>query len=118
MGRVRSGSELAIIEVIAQNIRTIRIGQGLTQERLAQMAGLSRTSVTNIEVGNQGVSVHHLMAFAMALRVDVQTLLPGYAPSAPKSELRSLRVENSRLRRALARARGIISAALDTEEPT
>ncbi len=48
----------------------------LTQANLGAQAGLSRTSITNIECGRQPIQLHQLYAFAKILRVDAQTLLP------------------------------------------
>lgn len=49
---------------------------GMTQEKLAALVGLSRTSITNIEQGRQHVSLHQLYALADALRTTPDTLLP------------------------------------------
>lgn len=48
----------------------------MTQEKLAQIIGLSRTSVTNIEMGRQHVSLHHIYAIADALGVHPDVFLP------------------------------------------
>jgi transcriptional regulator with XRE-family HTH domain len=49
---------------------------GMTQEKLAQIVGLSRTSITNIEKGRQHIALHQLYAIAEALRVRPDALLP------------------------------------------
>lgn len=49
---------------------------GMTQEKLGQLVGLSRTSITNIEKGRQHVSLHQLFAIAESLRVRPGALLP------------------------------------------
>ena len=49
---------------------------GMTQEKLGLIVGLSRTSITNIEKGRQHVSLHQLFAIAKALRVRPDALLP------------------------------------------
>lgn len=48
----------------------------LTQQDLADKVGLTRTSVTNIEKGNQQVSLAMLYRFASALNVSPTDLLP------------------------------------------
>ena len=48
----------------------------LTQEALADQVGLSRTSITNIERGNQPVSAFLLRRIATVLDCDVRDLLP------------------------------------------
>lgn len=47
-----------------------------TQAEFASLAGLSRTSVTNIECGRQSIQIHQLYAFAAILRLEVTVLLP------------------------------------------
>lgn len=48
----------------------------LTQQELANRVGLSRTSVTNIELGKQHISLHMIYGFAKALGVSPTELLP------------------------------------------
>ena len=52
---------------LGRSIRRHRTAAGVTQARLAAMAGISRASVANIEAGRQQVLVHHLYAIADAL---------------------------------------------------
>ena len=49
---------------------------GMTQDKLASLVRLSRTSITNIEQGRQHVSLHQLYAIAEALKVSPDVLLP------------------------------------------
>ena len=49
---------------------------GLSQEALAKRVNMSRTSITNIERGRQTISLHLLYAFADALGVEPDILLP------------------------------------------
>lgn len=48
----------------------------ITQDQLAHVIGLSRTSVTNIENGRQPVQIHLLVRIAGAVGSSVQKLLP------------------------------------------
>lgn len=57
-------------------IQRARARLALTQEALASLVGLTRTSVVNIEKGRQKVLVHTLVRFARALKVGVETLAP------------------------------------------
>ena len=64
----------------------------LTQGALAQEVGLGRTSITNIEHGNQKVPLHVLYRICEVLHVPIAELLPplaGVQPeqSAPDREL-------------------------------
>lgn len=48
----------------------------LTQEGLAKLVSLTRTSITNVEKGRQKFLLHTLADIASALHVDPATLLP------------------------------------------
>jgi len=65
-----------IYRALGGNIRRERNERDLNQSELAEMVGLSRTSVTNVELGRQGISVLQLFDFAAALQVDAAQLLP------------------------------------------
>jgi transcriptional regulator with XRE-family HTH domain len=65
-----------IYEMLGGNIRRERDALDLNQSELAKLVGLSRTSVTNVELGRQALSVHQLFDFAAALGVDAAQLLP------------------------------------------
>jgi DNA-binding XRE family transcriptional regulator len=48
----------------------------LSQEKLGRLVGLSRTSIVNIEKGRHHIALHQLLAFARALKVRPEALLP------------------------------------------
>jgi transcriptional regulator with XRE-family HTH domain len=50
----------------------------LTQEGLAELVGLTRTSITNVEKGRQKFLLHTLADIASALQVDPASLLPHF----------------------------------------
>lgn len=56
---------------IGENIRSIRILRGLTQESLAERANLSRSSIVNFETGKRAPRVDDLESIAKALGVEV-----------------------------------------------
>jgi transcriptional regulator with XRE-family HTH domain len=66
-----------LYERIGLAIRKQRDRVGMTQATLAELSGLSRTSVTNIERGGQAVLVHQLVELAKALGVSPTSLLAG-----------------------------------------
>lgn len=61
---------------IGELVRAYRERINLTQEALARMVGLTRTSITNIERGRQQVLVHLLFLIADALGITPDALLP------------------------------------------
>jgi len=55
-------------------VREIRKSQGLSQERLADIAGLHRTYIGSVERGEQNVSVDNIAKIAKALKVKASLL--------------------------------------------
>ena len=64
-----------IIERIGLNITIIRERQGLTQEKLAELAGLHRAYIGQIERGEKNIGLKNLEKIANGLNVSVRTLL-------------------------------------------
>jgi transcriptional regulator with XRE-family HTH domain len=70
---------------LGQRIREARNHNGFTQQELAAKVDLTRTSVTNIELGRQKLLVHALVEIADALQVAPAQLLPPASEPAPQS---------------------------------
>jgi transcriptional regulator with XRE-family HTH domain len=62
-------------EVVAVNLRRLRHGQGMTQEELAEKAGLSARHVGAIERAEDSASITALGQIADALEVDASELV-------------------------------------------
>lgn len=58
-------------------VRSIREGKGLSQEQLAELAGLHRTYVSSLERGQRNVGVDNILALASALGVPPAELFRG-----------------------------------------
>lgn len=63
-----------------KRLRELRDERGLTQEKLAELAGLERTYISQAEQGRRNTTVLTLQKLAAALDVEVTELLK--APSA------------------------------------
>lgn len=60
---------------LAANLRSARNGLGLSQEALADLAGLHRTYVGSVERGERNISIDNIERLASALERDVVDLL-------------------------------------------
>ena len=58
-------------------VRALREAQCLSQEELAQKAGLHRTYVGGIERGERNISLVNIEKLAIALDVTVESLMSG-----------------------------------------
>lgn len=62
-------------KVFAKRLRQLRQVRGLSQEALADLAGLHRTYVGSVERGERNVSIDNMERLARALEVDIAELL-------------------------------------------
>lgn len=69
-------------ETFGQNVRRIRIARGLSQEELADQAGLHRTYIGSIERGERNVSLKNIVIIAQALHTSFTELFRGIATDA------------------------------------
>ncbi|ARU60941.1 hypothetical protein CBW65_07480 [Tumebacillus avium] len=68
--------ETTLYEYIGKKIREARENKSWTQSDLSTKVDLTRTSVTNIELGRQKIQIHVLYNFARALSISPHELLP------------------------------------------
>jgi len=69
------GAEAAFLRALGKRIRLLRRVRELTQDEVAQAAGMSRSFVSLIEKGSHGVDVVRLLRLADALAVSLPELL-------------------------------------------
>ena len=61
--------------LFATRLKEIRQSRGLSQEGLADRAGLHRTYIGSVERAERNVSIDNMERIAMALEVDITELL-------------------------------------------
>lgn len=64
-----------ILQIFAMNVRTNRILQGISQEKLAERAGLHRTYIGMVERAEKNITLKNVAKIASALKVRPETLL-------------------------------------------
>lgn len=62
-------------QAFGQRIRTLRLEQGLSQEALADAAGIHRTYVGSVERGERNIALDNINALADALGVSPAQLV-------------------------------------------
>lgn len=65
-------------------LRAARDQAQLSQQDVAKRVGLNRTSITNIELGRQQVSLHMLFSLASAVGTNPESLLPAREFALPE----------------------------------
>jgi len=63
-----------IIKVFGTNLKKYRTEQGLSQEKFAEMCGLHRTYISDIECFTRNVSLENVQKIADALGVETYKL--------------------------------------------
>jgi len=61
---------------LGKHIRTLREGQGITQEELARMAKIDRSYLGAIERGERNLTVMMLEKVALQLKVTMRDIFP------------------------------------------
>lgn len=59
----------------AENLRKTRKEQGISQEKLAELAELHRTYIGSVERGERNLTIDNMERLARALGVTIQALL-------------------------------------------
>ncbi|MFT4178759.1 MAG: helix-turn-helix transcriptional regulator [Thermomonas sp.] len=67
--------DCSLVEVFAAQVRTRRQALGLSQEQLAERAGVHRTYVGMLERGEKNVTIYNIERIATALNVEPAELL-------------------------------------------
>lgn len=76
---------------LGKRVRKARKKLDLTQDDLANLLSLNRTSITNIEKGKQRLLAHTLVELANNLKIPVIELLPEIPQNSQKKEVAKIK---------------------------
>jgi transcriptional regulator with XRE-family HTH domain len=55
-----------------ERLRSIRVSQKLSQEKLAELADSDRTYISDVELGKRNISLVNICRLASALRIEIK----------------------------------------------
>lgn len=109
-------NEHRLYQAIGEKVRKLREAQSgargkMTQAELAELVGLERTSITNLERGNQKVPLHALYRICETLKAPVFDALPSVAEvQVPRDDLP---LEDLSLRSETVKATPLVKLAVE-----
>jgi transcriptional regulator with XRE-family HTH domain len=65
-----------VLKRFGEKLREVRVRAGISQEKLAELAGLHRTYVSSVERGKRNISLESIEKLANALEVTLADLMP------------------------------------------
>ena len=66
-----------IKQKLGHRIRELRLRQGLSQEKFAQLCGLDRTYIASIEKGRRNISIQNIEKISNSFQISLSELLQG-----------------------------------------
>lgn len=66
----------AFLIIVGKRIRAERKRQGISQEKLAEIADLHRTYIGMVERGERSISTYNLAKIRQALNVPIEQIFP------------------------------------------
>ena len=105
-------SDKAILRELGKRVKQHRLAKNLTQERLAEMAGVSRMTIVNLEQGKTAT----LLTFVQVLHaLGVIDELENFLPDLGPSPLQVARMKGKKRQKASGSSR---KSSRDNEENT
>lgn len=65
---------MEILELFGNNLRKYRLQKGLSQEKFAELAGLHRTYISDIERYKRSISLENIQKIADTIGIEVYKL--------------------------------------------
>ena len=107
-----SMSDEAVLSTLGEQLRQIRLNQNYTQQQLADRAGVSRSTVSELENGGSA----SLLTLVQVLRaLNKLELLNAFATQASVSPLQIARLKGKTRRRASGRVVAVVNPNDESE---
>ena len=97
-----------LYRLIGRRVLQRRKERRFSQEELADLIAVSRTSITNLEHGRQRIPLHQLAGVADALGCELVDLLPTLKDLSPAPERKGAAVELQDVRKLTPATRSVI----------
>jgi len=65
-----------LYRTVGARIRKTRTDTGLTQQRLAELIGSTRTAITMLENGERAITIRHLYDIGTAIQMEPREFIP------------------------------------------
>jgi len=65
---------MPITKEFGLSLKKIRLKKGISQEKLALLAGLHCTYISDVERGNKNISLNNIEKISKALKIDISNL--------------------------------------------
>jgi transcriptional regulator with XRE-family HTH domain len=66
----------SVLVQFGRRLRESRLKKGVSQEKLAELAGLHRTYVSSVERGERNISLVNIERLAVALGMPIRSMFP------------------------------------------
>lgn len=73
--KIEGVKNMNLIHIFAKNLKKYRIKNGMSQEYLAELAGLHRTYISLLEREKKNISLNNIQKIAEALKIKPEKLL-------------------------------------------
>lgn len=83
---------------VGQRVRALRLAQGMSQTKLADLLGITQSNVSGLERGARSLTIHQVVRLANALGTTTDELLRGVSPNGKD---RGTQVQDRRFLRRL-----------------
>ena len=82
----RPRTQIVSKQAVGQRLRAIRVAQGMSQTRLAELLGITQSNVSGLGRGVRSLTIHQVAKLATVLGVSTDEVLLGKSPNGSKRD--------------------------------